>query len=132
MVADRPVARPGISYYKNERSSRALGMVGWGGTFNHSKHRSKFRVELRAVGTPSGLGAGSLYLPSNERQTMARWEMRIGLGQVVVLWSVLAGIMICVFVFGYHAGRERGWKKALEEGGGAQTVRLPITAVKLD
>jgi DedD protein len=59
---------------------------------------------------------------------MARWEMRISLAQVIVLWLVLAGMMVMVFTFGYHAGREKGLRVALDENG-QQTVRLPITTL---
>ncbi|MCB0325119.1 MAG: hypothetical protein KDD69_16155, partial [Bdellovibrionales bacterium] len=43
-----------------------------------------------------------------EKQPMPRWELRIAIGQVVILWAVLAGMMVMVFLFGFHAGREQG------------------------
>ncbi len=77
--------------------------------------------------TREGLSSGRASL---ERPAMARWEMRISMAQVIVLWLVLAGMMVMVFTFGYHAGREKGLRVALDENG-QQTVRLPIaTAVK--
>lgn len=51
--------------------------------------------------------------------------MRISFGQVVVLWAVLAGMMVMVFIFGLHAGREQGLSRALEQSE-AEAVRLPI------
>ena len=52
--------------------------------------------------------------------------MTFSLSQVVVMWSVIAGTMIGVFMFGLFAGREQGLKQALE----AQerfAMRLPLT-----
>lgn len=60
----------------------------------------------------------------DRRYGRERWNIRLSLGQVVVLWSVLAGMMVMVFLFGVWAGREQGIKLALEEHGG-QGARLP-------
>jgi len=52
--------------------------------------------------------------------------MTFSLSQVVVMWSVIAGTMIGVFMFGLFAGREQGLKQALE----AQerfAMRLPLS-----
>jgi len=54
-----------------------------------------------------------------------RWEVRLGLGQLIILWSVIAGTMIMVFLFGLYAGREQGVQSALE-GSADAAARLPI------
>ena len=54
-----------------------------------------------------------------------RWQIRLELGQVVILWSVLLGTMVMVFMFGLHAGRDQGIRQALEEYG-TEAVRLPL------
>ena len=41
--------------------------------------------------------------------------MRLTISQVLVLWSVVAGVMVLVFFFGLYAGREQGLEAALEE-----------------
>ncbi len=56
------------------------------------------------------------------------WHMRLGLSQLVVLWSVLAGTMVMVFLFGIFAGREQGLKTALDEQK-SPSVRVPIARV---
>ncbi len=63
--------------------------------------------------------------PSSNQPNSERWEMRISFGQVVVLWAVLAGMMVMVFIFGLHAGREQGLSRALEQNE-TEAVRLPI------
>lgn len=63
--------------------------------------------------------------PNTENEQMARWEMRIGLSHVIVLWAVLAGMMVMVFLFGFHAGREQGLSRALSLSA-EETVRLPV------
>ncbi len=69
--------------------------------------------------------SSSLGRPASNQPTKQRWEMRISFGQVVVLWAVLAGMMVMVFIFGLHAGREQGLSRALEQSE-AEAVRLPI------
>lgn len=54
-----------------------------------------------------------------------RWQARLTLGQVVVMWSVIAGSMVMVFLFGLYAGREQGLRRAFEEYGG-EAVRLAV------
>ncbi|MFN8389793.1 MAG: SPOR domain-containing protein [Bdellovibrionota bacterium] len=54
-----------------------------------------------------------------------RWEMQLSLAQSIVLWSVLAGTMVMVFLFGLYAGREQGIAIALE-GHSGEAVRLPV------
>ena len=54
-----------------------------------------------------------------------RWQARLTLGQVVVMWSVIAGTMVMVFLFGLYAGREQGLRRAFEEYGG-EAVRLAV------
>lgn len=53
------------------------------------------------------------------------FQLRLSLGQVIMLWSLLAGLMVAVFLFGLFAGREQGLQTALS-GQDVQTVRLPI------
>lgn len=62
---------------------------------------------------------------TNDRSSGTRWQMRLSLGQVIVLWSVIGGTMLMVFMFGLHAGREQGLKQALEDHA-PDAVRLPI------
>ena len=69
------------------------------------------------------------YLQNERDEQMNRWEMRISLGQVVVLWAAIAGMMVTVFLFGLWSGREQGVTSALEEyvsKYGEPSVRLPI------
>ncbi len=53
--------------------------------------------------------------------------MRFSLAQVVVMWAVIGGTMVMVFLFGLYAGREQGVRSALEDrNDGTDTVRLPV------
>lgn len=63
--------------------------------------------------------------PTGEKKVMARWEMRVAFGQVVLLWVVVALVMILVFVFGFKAGTKHGLAVALEDYGD-RAVRLPV------
>jgi len=60
-----------------------------------------------------------------ESQANAGWEIRLSLGQLLVLWSVVAGTMLMVFLFGLYAGREQGVQAALE-GSSGEAMRLPV------
>lgn len=67
------------------------------------------------------------------------YEARLTLPQILVLWSVIGGTMIMVFLFGFYAGREQGVETALHsysptEAGTqdlsqSQGVRLPISGL---
>ena len=45
--------------------------------------------------------------------------------QVIVLWSIMAGLLIMCFLFGFYAGRQQGLKVAFEQYSG-QAARIPI------
>ena len=45
--------------------------------------------------------------------------------QVVVLWSIMAGLLVMCFLFGFYAGRQQGLKVAFEQYSG-QAARIPI------
>lgn len=55
-------------------------------------------------------------------------EINLSFGQLIVAWSVTAGMMVAVFLFGLYTGREQGLKQAMEEKGQAD-LRLPITGL---
>ncbi len=55
-----------------------------------------------------------------------RWELKIGLVQVVVLIGVATGSMVGAFFFGHLSGQKVGYDRALESSL-ANTARYPIT-----
>lgn len=55
----------------------------------------------------------------------ASWKLHLSLGQLVITWSVMAGMMVMVFLFGVSSGREQGIRLALDKQGD-QIIRLPI------
>ena len=55
----------------------------------------------------------------------SRWQVSLGMGQLIVFWSTIAGIMVAVFLFGIYSGREQGFKQALDEHN-QLSVRLPV------
>lgn len=53
------------------------------------------------------------------------WEVRLRLGQVVVLWALTGGLLLAAFLFGVFAGRRQGVQIALDSYG-REGLRLPI------
>lgn len=49
------------------------------------------------------------------------------LSQIAVLWSVMAGLLLMSFLFGFYAGREQGLRVAFEQYSG-QAARIPVAA----
>jgi cell division septation protein DedD len=54
-----------------------------------------------------------------------RWELRLGLFQVVVLLGLIMGLMTCIFFLGYFSGRQVGHEAALSASL-SNTIKLPI------
>ncbi|MBP9837674.1 MAG: SPOR domain-containing protein [Proteobacteria bacterium] len=54
------------------------------------------------------------------------WEIKLNFLQLIVLWSVLAGAMIGVFLIGFYTGRDKGISFALENSN-IESVRLPVS-----
>lgn len=68
-----------------------------------------------------------------EQSERRKYEMRLNLPQVIVLWSVIAGTMVMVFLFGLYAGQEQGVRAALEDRGETfDAVRLPVSGAPAD
>lgn len=49
----------------------------------------------------------------------------LSFSQVAILWSLMAGLLLMSFLFGFYAGREQGLRVAFEQYSG-QAVRIPI------
>lgn len=83
--------------------------------------------EQMSLGQRSRDFTGTLDAPlrPTERRNKNAWEMRLSFSQLVVLWSMIAGVMVMVFLFGLYAGREQGLRAALENYAN-ETVRLPV------
>lgn len=54
-----------------------------------------------------------------------KWSLKLNITQLVIVWSVIAGVIIGVFLLGFYAGREQGLKLSLEKNA-LDSVRLPI------
>lgn len=54
-----------------------------------------------------------------------RWELRLGVFQVVVLLGLIMGLLTCIFFLGYFSGREVGHNAALTASL-TNTIRMPI------
>lgn len=79
-----------------------------------------------AINSPSQYSPEPFMRTSSARRDKRRpWHLQLGVGQLVILWSFVAGMMVAVFVFGLYAGREQGFKQALDEQG-QLAMRLPI------
>lgn len=57
----------------------------------------------------------------------SRWELRLGLFQVVILLGLTMGLLTCTFFLGYFSGRQVGQDAALSANL-SSTIRLPIDA----
>lgn len=64
--------------------------------------------------------------PQADNKSRPPWQIRLTMGQVVLMWGIMAIVMVLVFFFGLYAGREQGLKLALEEQG-TPTLRAPLT-----
>lgn len=51
----------------------------------------------------------------------------VSMGHLMLFWSFTAGMMVFIFVVGYHAGRTKG-RDALLEDVSKETARLPIVS----
>jgi len=69
----------------------------------------------------------ALRLP--RRGPEAKKGLYLDRSQLVVFWSAIAGMMVFVFVTGFHAGRNQG-REALLESASGEAVRLPIVATE--
>lgn len=76
---------------------------------------------LKRIAEPQRI---SVTNPRFEKQNQP-WKIQLSLGQLVVTWSILCGIMVMVFLFGVSSGKEQGIKLALDKQGN-QLIRLPI------
>ncbi len=54
-----------------------------------------------------------------------KWILKLNITQLVIVWSVIAGVIIGVFLLGFYAGREQGLKLSLEKNA-LDSVRLPV------
>ncbi len=55
----------------------------------------------------------------------SRWELRLGLAQVVILLGLTMGFLTCAFFLGYFSGRQVGQDAALSASL-TNTIKLPI------
>lgn len=55
----------------------------------------------------------------------ATWEIRLGVGQLLVTWAVISGIMVAVFSFGFNSGLKDGVERTLLSRS-TSDMRLPI------
>lgn len=55
----------------------------------------------------------------------ASWEIRLGVGQLLVTWAVISGIMVAVFSFGFNSGLKDGVERTLLSRS-TSDMRLPI------
>ena len=62
--------------------------------------------------------------PTNGIRTKSR-QYSFTIGQLIVSWSVCAGLMAATFFFGLYAGKERGMQLALEEQA-RLALRVPL------
>jgi cell division septation protein DedD len=61
----------------------------------------------------------------------ARWELRLGLFQVVILLGLLMGLLTCVFFVGLFSGRQVGHEAALNASL-SNTIKLPIATGEIE
>lgn len=64
----------------------------------------------------------SMRKPSSKKST---WEIRLGVGQLLVTWAVISGIMVAVFSFGFNSGLKDGVERTLLSRS-TSDMRLPI------
>ena len=62
---------------------------------------------------------------------VGRWELRLGLFQVVILLGLIMGLLTCVFFLGYFSGRQVGHDAALSASI-TNTIRMPIGSSESD
>ena len=86
-----------------------------------------FESSRFAVANTSRGGQDDASVASSPAAEKTPWEMRLSLGQLGIIWSVVGGTMVMVFLFGLYAGREQGVKSALE-GQQGEAVRLPVAS----
>lgn len=60
-----------------------------------------------------------------EASRVKKRGFELSVSQVVVLWSIMAGLLIMCFLFGFYAGRQQGLRVAFEQYSG-QAARIPI------
>lgn len=53
------------------------------------------------------------------------WKLELNLSQLIIVWAVVAGVMVGVFLLGFYSGREKGLKLSLEKNA-LDSVRLPV------
>lgn len=83
--------------------------------------RTYQRSEFDSDGSPEPV----LRLPKN--QARPQKGILISRSQMFLFWSAIAGMMVFVFVVGFHAGRSKGRESLLEEVS-REAVRLPIVS----
>ena len=62
---------------------------------------------------------------SANRQESCSREFRLSLGSLVFIWLLMLVMLVMVFLFGFHAGKQQGFADAYEKQG-EHSVRLPI------
>lgn len=82
-------------------------------------------LNIRPETRPEGAMRGVMSSASAQQAVGSRWEMRLTLGQLVITWAVVAGVMVMVFLFGFFSGRDQGLRTALDQQGD-QVLRLPV------
>lgn len=76
--------------------------------------------------TSGYMSQGQFREPEYEPSHVSSWEVTLSLSRMVVLWSMICGLMVMVFVFGFHAGKSRAISNILANRGDVELARLPI------
>lgn len=74
----------------------------------------------------SGSKMAGANLSGNSKSRVEKWELKMSLIQLLLLWGVFFALTIAIFFVGYYAGREQGQKLALEDHD-VPAIRLPIS-----
>ncbi len=92
-----------------------------------SNRTQALRTERRRGNIPGSIPGSAKRLGGSGMRQKVRgnWEVRLGLGHVVVVWAVVAGTMFAVFLFGFYSGRDQGLSQVLSRVATPE-VRLPI------
>lgn len=68
-------------------------------------------------------------LPMNKK--IDRWEVKLGIAQVIILLGVVTGCMTLAFYLGFFSGKQAGFELAMDSNA-ASSVKIPIASGHTD